>query len=169
MTTTGINTSKLTLRASRGVRTFLKTHRALLQPEDVGIPRRDGRRNTPGLRRARKWRQISGVGLTWYTWLEQGRQITASEHVVDALARALHLDRQSHRHFRRLAGLPVPDSELPTGDLLPEHRRLLDSVFPAPATSLDLHSTMSHGTTRMLGFGRLANKRKGIATHCGLH
>src|SRR5690349_23595829 len=88
---------------------FLRTQRARLHPSDVGLPPDPvpGRRRTPGLRRE-EVAQLSGVGVTWYTWLEQGRNITASGQVVDALARALRLDADQRGHLRSLAGL-APD------------------------------------------------------------
>ncbi|MGC0370350.1 helix-turn-helix domain-containing protein [Microbacterium sp. SLBN-111] len=61
---------------------FLRGRRARLQPADVGLP--DGsRRRVAGLRRE-EVAQLAGVGLTWYTWLEQGRPIAASAQVVGA-------------------------------------------------------------------------------------
>src|SRR5213080_3886922 len=73
---------------------FLRAQRARLRPADVGLPEdsHPGRRRTPGLRRE-EVAEIAGVSVTWYTWLEQGRNISASEQVLDALARALRLDR----------------------------------------------------------------------------
>ena len=87
---------------------FLRSRRARLTPADVGLPgdSEPGRRRTPGLRRE-EVAELSGVGVTWYTWLEQGRKITASPQVVDALARALRLSADEHRHLRELAGLAV--------------------------------------------------------------
>ncbi len=52
---------------------FLRTRRARLTPEEVGLPR-GSRRKTPGLRRA-EVAQLVGVSVDWYTWLEQGRPI----------------------------------------------------------------------------------------------
>jgi transcriptional regulator with XRE-family HTH domain len=56
----------------------------------------NGHRRTPGLRRE-EVSQLAGVGLSWYTWLEQGRDITPSSSVLDALARVLNLDAH-HRN-----------------------------------------------------------------------
>src|SRR5439155_8308015 len=70
---------------------FLRNRRAALQPEDVGLPD-GGRRRTPGLRRE-EVAQLAGVGTTWYTWLEQGRDVRASLAVLEAVARALHLNQ----------------------------------------------------------------------------
>src|SRR5688500_15104930 len=58
---------------------FLRTRRARLAPEDVGLPR-GSRRKTPGLRRA-EVAQLVGMSVDWYTWLEQGRSIRPSTQV----------------------------------------------------------------------------------------
>jgi transcriptional regulator with XRE-family HTH domain len=99
---------------------FLRARRAQLRPADAGLPdgSASGRRRTPGLRRE-EVAQLSGVGVTWYTWLEQGRDISASAQVVDALARGLALNHDQHRHVRELAGLPAPEREAAVDDLLP--------------------------------------------------
>ena len=73
---------------------FLRTRRAQVTPQDAGLPA-NGRRRTPGLRRE-EVAQLAGVGLSWYTWLEQGRDITPSAGVLDALARVLDLDPAEH-------------------------------------------------------------------------
>ena len=80
---------------------FLKARRARLSPGDFGMPP-GSRRRTPGLRRE-EVALLAGVGVTWYTWLEQGRQINASTQVLDAVARTLHLDRAAREHLYRLA------------------------------------------------------------------
>src|SRR5205807_1744795 len=54
---------------------FLRSRRARLGPEAVGLPN-GFRRRTPGLRRE-EVAHLAGVGVTWYTWLEQGREIRA--------------------------------------------------------------------------------------------
>ncbi|MGQ4443374.1 helix-turn-helix domain-containing protein, partial [Streptomyces violaceoruber] len=72
------------------LRDFLRSRRARVSPEDVGIPA-TVRRRTPGLRRE-EVAQLAGVGITWYTWLEQGRPINVSSQVLDAVARTLILD-----------------------------------------------------------------------------
>ncbi len=63
------------------------------------------RRRTPGLRRE-EVAQLAGVGVTWYSWLEQGRPINASVQVLDAVARVLQLDVTEREHLYRLAGIP---------------------------------------------------------------
>lgn len=110
---------------------FLRARREALQPETVGIPRR-GRRRVKGLRR-HEVADIAAVSVTWYTWMEQGRDIRTTPQVIDALARALMLDDDEHRYLRRLAGIPItdPDMRLSHGDegLL----QLIDDLSPHPA------------------------------------
>src|SRR3982751_6781192 len=83
---------------------FLRSRRARLSPADVGLA--PGiRRRTPGLRRE-EVAQLAGVGLTWYTWLEQGRPINASVQILDAIARTLRLDPAEREHLYRLGDVP---------------------------------------------------------------
>jgi transcriptional regulator with XRE-family HTH domain len=119
---------------------FLRAQRARLRPADVGLPydRHPGRRRTPGLRRE-EVAQLSGVGVTWYTWLEQGRNISASEQVVDALARALLLDRDQRRYLRALAGLATAVGETHVEDVRPRLQRLVDAAAPTIASIYDAH------------------------------
>jgi transcriptional regulator with XRE-family HTH domain len=81
---------------------FLRAHRARLSPEEVGLPSSLGYRRTPGLRRE-ELAQLAGVGLTWYTWLEQGRAIQVSREVLESLARALRLNATEKLHLFSLA------------------------------------------------------------------
>lgn len=106
----------------------------------MGLPEDSdpGRRRTPGLRRE-EVAEISGVSVTWYTWLEQGRNVSASEQVIDALARALRLDPDQRRHIRSIAGLPAVADETHAGDVLPRLQRLVDSAVPSIASIYDLH------------------------------
>jgi len=117
---------------------FLRARRGALKPEDVGLADGFGRRRTPGLRRE-EVTQLSGVGLTWYTWLEQARDIPASRQVVQALAAALRLDADDTRHLYHLAGLPEPRSQTAPddGDVLDTLRRTLASLTPNPAYAID--------------------------------
>ena len=118
---------------------FLRSRRARLTPADVGLPgdSEPGRRRTPGLRRE-EVAELSGVGVTWYTWLEQGRKITASPQVVDALARALRLSADEHRHLRELAGLAAAPAA--SGDDTQSRlQRLVDAAAPSAASVYDVH------------------------------
>jgi transcriptional regulator with XRE-family HTH domain len=130
---TAVSDPAATRRAELAV--FLRARRAELHPEDLGLYAIGGRRNTPGLRRE-EVAQLSGVSVTWYTWLEQGRPVDPSSQVVDALARALRLDAESHRHLRRLAGLAIPEPDQMPDDVRPELTRLLATLEPSPACLL---------------------------------
>ncbi|MBL1093587.1 MULTISPECIES: helix-turn-helix transcriptional regulator [Streptomyces] len=110
---------------------FLRSRRERITPEQVGLPR-GARRRTPGLRRE-EVAHLGAVGVTWYTWLEQGRDIHVSPQVLDAVARALLLDRAERSHLFALAGAvdPVPGKEC-TG--VPRAlRQVLDQLAPFPA------------------------------------
>ncbi|MFB7335278.1 helix-turn-helix domain-containing protein [Streptomyces adustus] len=111
---------------------FLRSRRARVTPADVGMP--PGlRRRTPGLRRE-EVAQISGVGVTWYTWLEQGRPINASAQVLDAVARTLRLDPPEREHLYRLAEVPFePDPGSLTQTVAPEIQDVIDALDPLPA------------------------------------
>ena len=110
---------------------FLRSRRARLTPEAVGLP--PGlRRRTPGLRRE-ELAQLAGVGVTWYTWLEQGRPINASMQVIDAIARTLRLDPAEREHLYRLAEMPSLPEQPETDRLEPAVRDVLDSITVCPA------------------------------------
>lgn len=81
---------------------FLRSRRERLSPETAGIAC-GARRRTPGLRRE-EVAMIAGVGTTWYTWLEQGRDVRPSVEVLTALSEALRLDAVEKRHLFILAG-----------------------------------------------------------------
>jgi len=119
---------------------FLRARRAQLRPADVGLAHGAvaGRRRTPGLRRE-EVAQLSGVGVTWYTWLEQGRPISASGQVIDSIGRALQLTPDEHEHLRVLAGLPAPDQSAEAADLTPRLQRLVDAALPNIASACDIH------------------------------
>ena len=111
---------------------FLRSRRERITPEDVGLPG-GYRRRTAGLRRE-EVAQLAGVGVTWYTWLEQGRPIRASVQVLDAVARTLRLDPVERQHLFRLAEIPDPAPAGGVGQLLsPEIRAILDQLVPMPA------------------------------------
>ncbi|WP_225803556.1 helix-turn-helix domain-containing protein [Streptomyces sp. NK15101] len=110
---------------------FLRSRRERITPEQVGLPR-GRRRRTPGLRRE-EVAHLSAVGVTWYTWLEQARDIQVSPQVLDALAGALLLDPTERSHLFALAGAADPHPEAPCPTVTPTLRRLLDQLEPVPA------------------------------------
>jgi len=85
---------------------FLRARRERVDPSDLGFPA-NARRRTPGLRRE-EVASLAGVSVEYLTRLEQGRSSRPSPEVLDALARALRLDRNAHRHLRILAGVAPP-------------------------------------------------------------
>jgi transcriptional regulator with XRE-family HTH domain len=111
---------------------FLRTKRASLQPEDVGLPD-GGRRRTPGLRRE-EVALLAGVGTTWYTWLEQGRDVRASLEVLEALSRALRLSSAERSHVILLGrGETAPPCKAPAEEVSSTLRRLVENIGPGPA------------------------------------
>lgn len=115
---------------------FLKTRRAKILPSQVGIPE-GGRRRTPGLRRE-EVAYLAGVGLTWYTWLEQGRAIQVSAEVLESLSNVLMLDKQERIHFYTLAKQVLP-SDIPSnkGTVSPILQHVLDNLILSPSFIMD--------------------------------
>jgi transcriptional regulator with XRE-family HTH domain len=111
---------------------FLRTRRAQVTPEQVGLAS-NGHRRTPGLRRE-EVAQLAGVGLSWYTWLEQGRDIHPSAQVLDAVARVLTLDAAERTHLFHLARieLPLPEGDYPR-EASPELHAIVAGLVPHPA------------------------------------
>ncbi|RSN38131.1 XRE family transcriptional regulator [Amycolatopsis sp. WAC 01416] len=109
---------------------FLRSRRERITPDQVGLPI-SGRRRTPGLRRE-EVAQLAGVGVTWYTWLEQGRDINASDQVLDAISRTLRLDPHEHKHLFTLAGAPEPPLEKDCKLLSQNVYRMMDKLEPFP-------------------------------------
>ncbi len=82
---------------------FLRSRRERLEPHAIGLPN-GARRRTVGLRR-QEVAELAGIGIDWYIRLEQGRAVRPSAATVDALARALRLDKAEHAHLRALVPL----------------------------------------------------------------
>ncbi|MBB1200267.1 XRE family transcriptional regulator [Enterobacteriaceae bacterium 89] len=113
---------------------FLRSRRESLDPQRLGLPR-SGRRRTPGLRRE-EVAMLADVGVTWYTWLEQGREVNPSAVVMQAVAKALQCSALETRHLFVLAGLPPQESlQAPQCEGISSGtRRMLDSLMPQPAS-----------------------------------
>jgi transcriptional regulator with XRE-family HTH domain len=110
---------------------FIRSRRERIRPEQVGFyPTR--RRRTPGLRRE-EVAQLSNVGITWYTWLEQGRDINPSPQVLDAIARTLQFDAHEHAHLFTLAGHSSTTIANECYALCPTLQPLIDQLEPFPA------------------------------------
>ncbi len=106
---------------------FLRTRRERLSPEAVGLPG-SPRRRTPGLRRE-ELAFVASIGVTWYTRLEQGRNITVSPQVLESLAKVFDLDAAERNHLFILAREQLPADPFPLTDIIsPALQCILDSM-----------------------------------------
>jgi transcriptional regulator with XRE-family HTH domain len=110
---------------------FLRSRRERISPAQTGLAY-TGRRRTPGLRRE-EVAQLSGVGVTWYTWLEQGRAIKVSDQVLEAISRTLLLDRHERAHLFTLAGATEHDIVTECVAVTDPMQALLSQLEPFPA------------------------------------
>src|SRR6202011_2732635 len=111
---------------------FLRTRRERISPEAVGLPG-GSRRRTPGLRRE-ELAVVAGIGVTWYTGLEQGRAITVSPQVLESLARVLNLNAVERNHLFLLARQQQPADPYPfTTTVSPVLQCILDTMDTSPA------------------------------------
>jgi transcriptional regulator with XRE-family HTH domain len=129
----------------RALAAFLRSRRERITPEEVGLPA-GGRRRTPGLRRE-EVAQLAAVGVTWYTWLEQGRDINVSEQVLDAIAGTLRLDPIERSHLYTLAGAGEPIVEQQCRAISDPLRLMLRQLEPFPAS-------IQNARTDILAFNR---------------
>ncbi|SNR79024.1 helix-turn-helix transcriptional regulator [Actinomadura mexicana] len=116
------------------VREFLTSRRAKITPQQAGLPAY-GTRRVPGLRRA-EVAQLAGVSVEYYSRLERGDLSGASDHVLDALGRALRLDDEERTHLEDLARTAGPGPRRrrrPAPRVRPTVQRMLDSMTDAPA------------------------------------
>ncbi|MFC9425331.1 helix-turn-helix transcriptional regulator [Streptomyces sp. NPDC056987] len=118
---------------------FLKSRRAALRPEDIGITPHPTRRRVTGLRRE-ELAMLAGVSITHYTRLEQGRAISASDGVLKSLARTLRLTDDETAHLKDLAR-PAAASSGPAPPRVAHAsasaRQLLAAMTDVPALVLD--------------------------------
>ncbi|PBI82085.1 transcriptional regulator [Rahnella victoriana] len=96
------------LSGPKALGTFLRTHRERVTPEMVGLPG-SSRRRTSGLRRE-ELAQISGISATWYTWIEQGRDVSISAATLDSLAKALRMEPAAREYLFSLASVKDPQA-----------------------------------------------------------
>lgn len=135
---------------------FLRTRRESLAAAAMGLARA-GRVRTPGLRRE-EVAQLAGIGVTWYTKLEQGRQVRPSRPTMEAIARALQCNDDELRYLLALAGLENETPPAPPEASCPfpqGHALLLDKLLPYPAllqnNALDLMAC-NVAYERLMGF-----------------
>jgi transcriptional regulator with XRE-family HTH domain len=113
---------------------FLRARRAAVSALAAGL-RETGRRRTPGLRRE-EVAALAGVSITWYTWLEQGRDIKCSPDVLMKLSKALKLSETDTAYLFRLSGYPAPMQRLKTHGLDPGIQLVFDG-FTGPAFAMN--------------------------------
>lgn len=117
---------------------FLKSRRARLSPEQFGLPI-GPRRKVKGLRRE-ELAQIAGIGLTWYTWLEQGKDIQVSVQVLESLAAAMRMSAEERNHLYMLAlgQLPVDQTASFEAELTPILQNFMNDFEMCPAYVTDV-------------------------------
>lgn len=113
---------------------FLRAQRERLSPAGAGLVA-GRRRRTPGLRREEA-AQLAGVSPTWYTWLEQGREVSASAEALSRLSQALHLLPAERAYLFDLAGRRDP-AQPPAAVEAPQSLLEAVSRFDGPAYGLD--------------------------------
>lgn len=150
---------------------FLRSRRAGLSPEDVGLVTA-ARRARVGLRRE-EVAVLAGVSASWYAWLEQGRPIKVSDGILDAISRALRLSELERVHLYRLADanppLPLSDPDLPDSGLF---QRMVDTQLSGPACVIDRHwevLAVNEPAAEVLRLGRDGNDNFLTSLFTGSH
>jgi len=143
---------------------FLKSCRARLTPADAGLPEPQ-RRRTPGLRRE-DVAALSGVSVTWYTWLEQGREVRVSTAVLERVASTLRLSTDEREYLFELAHDRPPP--LPAGDVdrvTPPMLRMLESLrIPAYILTMrwDVVAWNAMSTALLRDYGAMPPGRRNL-------
>lgn len=91
-----------TYRSSSALGEFIRSRRQRLRPEDSGIEPLPGRRRTPGLRRE-EVAYLANMSVTYYTWLEQGKELNPSQDILSSIGRALQLSESEQSYLFSLA------------------------------------------------------------------
>ncbi|MFC6651442.1 helix-turn-helix transcriptional regulator [Paenibacillus rhizoplanae] len=118
---------------------YLRSRRERLQPEAVGIKETNSQRRTPGLRRE-EVAVLAGLSSTYYAWLEQGREVTASREVMESLSQALRLSPDEKKHLFELWNPGLPDTlasiDTASPELNPQWRDIIRQLtYPAFITN----------------------------------
>jgi transcriptional regulator with XRE-family HTH domain len=120
---------------TRALGEFIRAHRERLSPTEVGLAL-SPRRRTPGLRREEVAR-LSGVSATWYTWIEQGRPVSASADALSRIAVALRLSRAERAYLFDLASQRDPTNPDPASRDAPASLLKTVELIDSPAYILD--------------------------------
>lgn len=127
---------------------FLRSRRARVSPEQVGLPR-GTRRRTPGLRRE-EVALLAGVSPEWYTRLEQGRDISVSVQLLQSLARVLQLDANERTHLFLLAlRQPPPVETFLPATISPTLQQFLDQPGAVPMCVTDARMNVLAGNAAL--------------------
>jgi transcriptional regulator with XRE-family HTH domain len=106
---------------------FLRSCRGRLAPSAVGLPERS-RRRTPGLRRE-DVAALAGVSVTWYTWLEQGRDIQVSAEVLERISETLQISPTEREYlFALVQNRPPPQKGWQDAAVSPAVQRMMDTL-----------------------------------------
>jgi transcriptional regulator with XRE-family HTH domain len=147
---------------------FLRSRRARLDPEELGLRHLGGLRRVPGLRRE-ELAQLAGVSVDHYVRLEQGRTLHFSDAVLDAVARALQLDDVERAHLRRLAR-PAQEADgvlAGTQEVRPGLRRLMEMSADVPAyvvgRGTDVLAWNALAAALITDFGVLPRRHRNLA------
>ena len=143
---------------------FLRNRRERISPEEVGLPA-GTRRRTPGLRRE-EVAALAGVGLSWYTWLEQGREIGVSAQFLENLSRTLKLDATERRYLFLLAHQRLPPEPGKTWSVVPPLvHRLMGDLPLRPAYVLNLRWDVlawNAAADKVFGFSSVPAERRNL-------
>jgi len=128
--------------ARRQLGEFLRHRRERIEPADVGLPPGLNRRRAPGLRRE-EVAVLAGLSPTWYTYLEQGRDINPSSQVLNSLAQVLKLTDDERRYLHSLATPHEPPAPTPdaAAALIEQFVHLADDS-PYPVYAVNLYSEL---------------------------
>jgi transcriptional regulator with XRE-family HTH domain len=140
---------------------FLRARRATLRPQDVGLPQGVNRRQTPGLRRE-EVAQLAGISASWYTRLEQGKDVQLSAKALAHVAGALQLTPAQHEYLLTLArGDPLGVQAARAPSVSATLQDVLDAQGDNPAYLIDAALNLlawNQAAIRVFGFAEdLAN------------
>ena len=124
-----------TVQRRRELGDFIRAQRERVAPGAVGLVA-VRRRRTPGLRRE-EVAELAGLSTTWYTWIEQGRDVSVSPAALARLAQTLRLDRAQRHYLFELAGKRDPDPGASDIDALPDAVAACVATIAVPAYILD--------------------------------
>lgn len=150
---------------------FLRSRRARLKPEDVGLPDHGRHRRVPGLRRE-ELAQLAGVSVAYYTRLEQGNAQNVSVEVLEAIGRALRLNDIEHDHLSHLAKGKTKKkraSACRTQQVRPALQQLIDAMEGVPAyiigRRLDILGWNRMAAALFGDMGQLPSRERNMARH----